>query len=82
MIPQYRPLWWRLLHPIKAYRIYQKNKVIFERMRLAALEVCQRLDGDDFPKHLVEEKDILNYFQQELQKAFFKAISEPGEAAP
>lgn len=62
------------LHPVRSWRNYQQNRIVFEKMRLAALDVCVRMDAGDFPKQLITEQEILEWFENELQHAFYEVI--------
>jgi hypothetical protein len=71
-MPIIKSWYWKFLHPIEAIRIHRHNKIICEKLRLAALEVCERI----LPPDKLTDEAALEWFETELKKAFFKVLGE------
>jgi hypothetical protein len=50
-----KPFWWKVIHPIRAYRIRRHNEKFISQLQVEILKVCVRID-DAIQTGMVEKE--------------------------
>jgi hypothetical protein len=78
LIPQVRGLFWSLLHPVHAFKIRRRNKIIIAELKEAAIKVMHEIEFGIWPETISPDDldAVMGYTQGQLQKAFFEVVNK------